>query len=311
MTFGVNIGDLCTNTPWKPRQILNKLNLSKDCQIVKFWHSESSKINPIISAGQFKQVYLHMNNDEMISNMNFESWIQQNVKPIVQRFRQKEFFLVVGNEVLAPWNFDKYAFKILKALRECFTALKTLGLERVKIVTPLDMTCVQTSYPPSAGRFKTELTSVLKDIVRFTINCKSVMCFNIYPFFARQYVSETFALFGNDTGYEDQGRKYTNLFEAQYDSILHAIQRLGIENSEKLELVCTETGWPTGGTCGASVENMKKYLEGIKNVAERGTPLKPGAKDIIYFELYDESLKNGPEFEKCFGIFTESGRDKI
>ena len=306
--IGINIGDLCTTNPWKTDKIVKKLSKLK-YEKVKFWHSDPIKISSILKDTGIKEVYLHMSNVEFVKHQNFEAWIIKNVYPIVDRFRDKKFCVVVGNEVLAPWNSDKYADKIVNALRSCYNALRKVGLSNVNVVTPLDLSCLACSYPPSSAKFITN--DIIKNIVQFAVDTHSVLCFNIYPFFARSHVQENFALFEENTGYIDRGNKYTNLFDAQYDSIVWAIQKLGVRGSDKIALVCTETGWPSGGAPGATPENMSKYVKGVSKVAENGTPLRPGPKDIFLFELYDENLKDGPEYEKYFGLFKECGQTKF
>lgn len=73
-------------------------------------------------------------------------------------------------------------------------------------------------------------------MVKFCIKSGSPFCINVYPFFARQDVSEDFVLFGPDPGYEDGGLKYTDMFSAQYDAVVQGISKLGVPGAETLEV---------------------------------------------------------------------------
>ena len=309
--LGVNIGDLCCDNPWVPKHCLKKLNTDlREVESIKFFHANPSIVIPFGVSKKIKNFYIHLSNPELISTKIWKKWVKTHVKPICNRLVGKNIFLVVGNEVLADYNIGKYGPKLLPAMRSCQRALYDCGIGHVKIVTPLDTSCLQESYPPSASRFKPELVPILKEIISFMVSSGSKLTFNIYPYFAKQHVTKEFALFGNDPGYLDKGKSYTDLFSAQYDSVIHAVTKLGVRSSTRLELVVTETGWPSQGGDMASPENTSRYLEGIKNICNHGTPLRRGPKEILVFELYDENLKTGPDFEKYFGIFNHRGQGK-
>lgn len=310
--FGVNIGDLCCNDPWTHKQCLKKLSTElRDVESVKFFHANPSKVIPFGVSKKIKKFYIHLSNPELISTRNWKRWIESHVKPICNRLSRKSIVLVVGNEVLADYNIGTYGPKLLPAMRSCRRALNESNLGHVKIVTPLDTSCLQQSYPPSASCFKSELVPILKEIVGFMVSSGSKLTFNIYPYFAKQHVTEDFALFGDNPGYVDKGKSYKDLFSAQYDSVIHAVTKLGVRGSNRLELVVTETGWPSDGGDMTSPEKSFRYVQGIKNICKHGTPLRRGSKEILVFELYDENLKTGPDFEKHFGIFTHNGTEKM
>jgi len=312
MSLGVNIGDLCCDDPWTPERIIKVFkNELKDVESVKFFHCNPSKIIPIGSFRKIRNIYMAVSNDELCTVKNWKRWITKNVRPIANRLRGKNLFLCVGNEVLFEHNRSKYGTKLLPAMRGCYRALNDCSLSHVKIVTPLDTSCLSTSYPPSEGKFRDDLVPILKEIVKFTVNARSKLAFNVYPFFARQHVSEDFALFGPDPGYVDNGKRYEDLFCAQYDSLVHAVSRLPVRHSNNLEIIVTETGWPSSGEHMANDRNTFRFTEGIKKVSKYGTPMRPGSKDCLLFELYDENLKTGPGFEKHFGVFTHEGREKV
>ena len=77
------------------------------------------------------------------------------------------------------------------ARRQVHAALKETGLaDRVKIVTPLEMSILGCSYPPSAGHVSEAHVAVVTDVVRFLVRIGSPFCVNVYPFFAREHASQ-------------------------------------------------------------------------------------------------------------------------
>ena len=194
---------------------------------------------------------VHANNDEMLTVRNWEDWIESKLQPIVAGIRQckvyKEIYLVVGNEALAPWHVERFGAKLAPCLREVHTALERTRLaDRVKLVTPLEMSVPGASYPPSAGQFSSKHKKVIEDVVRLLVMIGSPFCMNVYPYFAREHASRDFVLFGPDAGYSDGDKRYTNMFSAQYDATVSALSKLGVEGAEAMEVVVTETGWPSG-----------------------------------------------------------------
>ena len=283
--LGVNIG---LDNPWTPKQSLKKLSTDlRDVQSVKFYHADPHHIIPFGVSKTIKNIYIHLKNEELFSNMEWTRWIEQHVKPICNRITTKNIILVLGNEVLADHNIEQYGPKLLPVLRSCHTALNEANLGKVKIVTPLDTSCLQDSDTPSESSFKTELVPILREIILFLISTGSKLAFNIYP-------PDDFALFG---GYIDKGKQYTNLFCTQYDSIIQAVTKLGVRGSKRLKLIVTETGWSS------DVDSSENYVQGIKKICKTGTPLRKGPIEIIIFELFDQDGKH-------FGIYDYEGIEK-
>ncbi|CAN0491522.1 unnamed protein product, partial [Ectocarpus sp. 8 AP-2014] len=76
-----------------------------------------------------------------------------------------------------------------------YTALQQTGLsDRVKLVTPLEMSILGASYPPSAGQVAEAHLEVVSEVVRFLVRIGSPFCINVYPFFAREHASRDFVL---------------------------------------------------------------------------------------------------------------------
>lgn len=294
--LGVNIG---LDNPWTPKQSLKKLSTDlRDVQSVKFYHADPHHIIPFGVSKRIKNIYIHLTNEELFSNIEWARWIEQHVKPICNRITTKNIILVLGNEVLADHNIKQYGPKLLPVLRSCHAALNESGLGKVKIVTPLDTSCLQDSDTPSESSFKTDLVPILREIILFLISTGSKLAFNIYPHLT--HTSEDFALFGDSAGYNDKGKQYTDFFCTQYDSIIQAVTKMGVRGSKRLKLIVTETGWSSGGDC---PEKTFNYVQGIKKICKTGTPLRKGPIEIIIFELFDQNGKH-------FGIYDHEGIEK-
>ena len=293
--LGVNIGD-----SWTPKQSLKKLSTDlMDVESVKFGHANPSIIIPFGVSKKIKNIYMHLSNEDFISIRDWKKWIKTYIEPICNRISGKNLFLVLGNNVLNNDNIGKYAPKLLSSLRSCYEVLFECDLGHVKIVTSLDTSCIQGSNPPSESFFKPEIVPILKEIINFMVYSGSKLTFNIYPYLEKS----DFALFVDDNEYTDKGKIYTNLFCEKYDSIIHALTKLGVRGSKRLELAVTETGWPSDGGDMASPENTFKYIQGIKEISHMGTPLRKGPVEIIISELFDE-------YDKHLGIYDNEGIEK-
>uniref|UniRef100_M8AH82 Putative glucan endo-1,3-beta-glucosidase GVI n=1 Tax=Aegilops tauschii TaxID=37682 RepID=M8AH82_AEGTA len=100
----------------------------------------------------------------------------------------------------------------------------------------------------------------------------------------------------------DNGVEYANMFDAILDAVYAAVEKAG--GGESLELVVSETGWPSGGGgYGASVENAAAYINNLVRHVGRGTPRRPGkAVETYIFAMFNENQK--PEgVEQYFGMF--------
>ncbi|WMV24336.1 hypothetical protein MTR67_017721 [Solanum verrucosum] len=97
------------------------------------------------------------------------------------------------------------------------------------------------------------------------------------------------------------------MFDASIDAFVYAMEKEGFND---ILVMVTETGWPTSGTDGASIDNAFTYNENIVRRALNnvGTPKRPGVGlDIFLFDMFDENGKSGEEFERHFGIFGDNG----
>ncbi|GER57193.1 glucan endo-1 3-beta-glucosidas [Striga asiatica] len=241
-----------------------------------------------------------------------KSWVEANILnyPGVN-FR----YIAVGNEI-SPSDpaTAEIAPHVAPAMKNIHDELTSVGLDsRVKVSTSLSMQVLGQSYPPSAGEFRAEVRPGFIDpIIEFLVATQSPLLMNVYPYFA--YVGNTedisleYALFtSTSVVIKDGPYEYWNLFDAMVDAVRAALEKVGGAN---LEIVVSETGWPTAGGTATSVENACTYNSNLVECVENGTPRKPGvAIETYIFDLIDEDQKS-PELEKHWGLFLANKQPK-
>ncbi|KAL2540162.1 Glucan endo-1 [Abeliophyllum distichum] len=86
------------------------------------------------------------------------------------------------------------------------------------------------------------------------------------------------------------------------DSVYSALEKVG---GSTIDIVVSETGWPSAGNTDATVENAKTYANNlVSHVASgQGTPKRPGkALETYIFAMFNENLKPAG-FERNFGLY--------
>ncbi|KAL8260120.1 hypothetical protein R6Q59_028073 [Mikania micrantha] len=257
---------------------------------------------------------------ESLNNPNdATTWVRTNIL----NYPDVNFhYIAVGNEV-DPDNSDTSRFIrfVYPAMVNVYNALAAAGrANQIKVSTATYTGLLNLSYPPSEGVFKDNVVSFMRPIIAFLNKTGAPMLANIYPYFA--YVGTPslqgkikFALFTQtELEYGDiADRKYYNLFDAMYDAHYAAQSRLGGGN---VELVVSESGWPSFGGAAATMENARTYYSNlISHVkSSRGTPARPRRVIETYlFAMFDENekqLHRGDETERHFGVFFPDQRSK-
>ncbi|KAL6890189.1 hypothetical protein ACP4OV_008952 [Aristida adscensionis] len=250
--------------------------------------------------------------------------------------------VAVGNEVFdsAPG----LTSDLVPAMTNVQAALAALGLARtVKVSTPVAIDALQTSYPPSQGRFRDDIAPVVKDMLGFLQRTGSYFTLNVYPFFAYNdqpdKISLDYALGNSKNPVRDDhnGLIYHSLLDAQLDATYHAMEGLGFAG---VSLKVTETGHPSGGhtrkgkppakilrggdggrrrlldSGAATIANAQAYNNYVINrvlAGQTGTPHRPGADmDVYIFALFNENLKGSSEdTETHFGLFDPTTMQKV
>ncbi|KAG0471474.1 hypothetical protein HPP92_016020 [Vanilla planifolia] len=199
-------------------------------------------------------------------------------------------------------------------------ALDEAGLgDEVKATVPLNADIYYPPFKPvpSAGKWRDDVADLMSDIVKFYNQTGAPFTVNIYPFFSL-YINPNFpadfAFFdGKAAPLVDGDFSYTNVFDANYDTLLAALRS---EDCGDVPIIVGEVGWPTDGDVHANPTIAGRFYAGLtRKMAKRsGTPQKPKQDiDVYLFGLFDEEAKSTlpGDFERSWGIFTTDGRAKF
>lgn len=223
--------------------------------------------------------------------------------------------MAVGNEPFLETNKDKYLRVTFPALQNVQAALIKAGLGRqVKVTVPLNADVYQSvSGLPSGGDFRDDIRPLMVSIARFLLDNGCPLAINIYPFlslYADPHFPVEYAFFdGAAAPVVDGAVSYTNVFEANYDTLIWALEKNGLSS---MTVIVGEIGWPTDGDANANLVNARRFNQGLLNrvMAGKGTPKRPSAAPQMYlFGLLDEDTKNidPGAFERHWGVFYYDG----
>ncbi|XP_016509778.2 glucan endo-1,3-beta-glucosidase-like [Nicotiana tabacum] len=306
---GVCYGRVGTNLP-PPSEAINLIK-SIGVSRIRLFNPDPEALQPF--AGTGIELLVGVPNEILPTLANSPvtismEWLQTNIFAHVSPNQVK--YLAVGNEIFLKDPF--YSPYIVPAISNLYQAIQTLGLATsIKLSSSHASTILSNSYPPSSGVFNSTIRPFLLPFLQFLRDTSSPLMVNVYPFFAYinnpQYVSLDHALFRSSYVEYDQNLAYDNMFDASIDAFVYAMEKEGFEG---IPVMVTETGWPTAGIDGASIDNALSYNGNVVRRALNnvGTPKRPGVGlDVFLFDLFDENGKSGEEFERHFGIFGDNG----
>ena len=241
------------------------------------------------------------------------NWVQRNILSYAPAVNIR--YISVGNEVKPT---DPAAQFVLPAMINIYNALESannaIQTLQIKVSTSVDGTLLGTSYPPSAGSFSDSASSYIIPIIQFLASKGAPLLANIYPYFS--YIGDPinidlrYALFTSPgVVVQDGVFGYQNLFDAILDAFYSAMEKVGAPN---VEVIVSETGWPSAGGTAATTENAIAYYQNLINhVKNNGTPKRPGKLIQAYlFAMFDENQKGPAETERHFGLFYPTKQPK-
>lgn len=296
-SVGVCYGANGNNLPTK--QAVVDLYKSNGIGKIRLYNPDEGALQAL--RGSNIEVILGVLNDQLQSLTNSgaaTNWVNKYVKPYSPNVRIK--YIAVGNEV-HPGSSESGS--VLTAMQNIQNAISSSNLQnQVKVSTAIDTTLLGNSYPPNDGVFSDSASQYIKPIVSFLAKNGAPLLANVYPYFAyvnnQQSIGLDYALFTRQ-GKNEVG--YQNLFDALLDSLYAALEKSGGNN---VKVVVSESGWPSEGGTGASVQNAGTYYRNLIRHAKGGTPKRPnGPIETYLFAMFDENQKGGPEIERHFGLF--------
>ncbi|KAJ7956599.1 putative Glucan endo-1,3-beta-glucosidase [Quillaja saponaria] len=247
------------------------------------------------------------------------SWVDANVTSYCYNGGVNIKYVAVGNEPFLKAYNGTYLQSTLPALRNVQQALDHAGLgSQVKCTVPFnaDIYYSPDSNPvPSAGDFRPELRDPAIEIIQFLYTNNAPFVVNIYPFLSlynNAYFPVDYAFFdGTNKPLKDGGSLYTNVFDANLDTLIWALDKSGYPD---MKVLVGEVGWPTDGDKNANIQNAKRFNQGLLQhaLSGNGTPARKGKIDIYLFSLIDENAKSiAPgSFERHWGLFEYDGKPK-
>ncbi|KAG6409726.1 hypothetical protein SASPL_127768 [Salvia splendens] len=314
-SIGANWGTQASH-PLPPATVV-KLLKDNGIQKVKLFDAEA----PVLFAfrGSGIEVMVGIPND-MLATLSTsvdaaERWVEKNVSAHISSNSVLIKYVAVGNEPFLSTYNGTFLSSTLPALQNIQAALIKAGLGgRVKVTVPLNADVYESStQQPSTGDFRANIKDVMVQIVDFLSRNEAPFTVNIYPFISL-YNDPNFpvdyAFFdGYSSPIEDNGKTYTNVFDANYDTLVWALQKNGYGN---MTIIVGEIGWPTDGDRNANIGYAQRFNQGVMGHLGKGTPMRPGLVDAYLFSLVDEDAKSiqPGNFERHWGVFNFDGTVK-
>ncbi|KAH9762685.1 glucan endo-1,3-beta-glucosidase 13 [Citrus sinensis] len=303
--YGRNADDL--PTPDKVAQLVKQHNI----KYLRIYDSNIQVLKAFANTGV--ELMIGIPNSDLLPfaqfQSNADSWLKNSILPYYPA--AKITYITVGAEVTE--STDNSSSLVVPAMQNVFTALKKAGLhKRIKVSSTHSLGVLSRSFPPSAGAFNSSHAHFLKPLLEFLADNQSPFMIDIYPYYAYRdspnNVSLDYALFQSSSEVIDPntGLLYTNMFDAQIDSIYFALMAL---NFRTIKIMVTETGWPSKGSPkekAATPDNAQIYNTNLIRhvINDSGTPAKRGEElDVYIFSLFNENRKPGLESERNWGLF--------
>ncbi|KAE8710562.1 Glucan endo-1,3-beta-glucosidase 5 [Hibiscus syriacus] len=287
--LGVNWGTMATHKlpPETVVQMLKDNGITK----VKLFDADSKTMDAL--AGSDLEVMVAIPNDQLLAMNSYDrakEWVKKNITTYNFKGGVNIKYVAVGNEPFLTSYNGSFINTTFPALQNIQNALDDAGVgDTIKVTVPLNADVYNSpeSNPlPSAGRFRTDISGPMSQIVNFLANNRNPIV--------------------------DNGIQYANVFDANFDTLVSALKALGHGD---MPIIIGEVGWPTDGDKNANMANAQRFYNGLlpRLAANTGTPLRPGYIEVYLFGLIDEDAKSiAPgNFERHWGIFRYDGQPKF
>ncbi|XWS42451.1 hypothetical protein CRYUN_Cryun16bG0015300 [Craigia yunnanensis] len=316
--LGVNWGTMATHK--LPHKTVVQMIKDNGIKKVKLFDADSNTMSAL--AGSDLEVMVAIPNDQLLAMNSYDrakQWVRRNVTRYNFNGGVNIKYVAVGNEpFLSSYN-GSFINITFPALQNIQNALNDAGVgDSIKATVPLNADVYNSpdSNPvPSAGRFRTDISGIMTQIVDFLSKNSAPFTINIYPFLSL-YGNDNFpfnyAFFDGGNPIVDNGIQYTNVFDANFDTLVSSLKAVG---QGDMTIIVGEVGWPTDGDKNANLANAQRFYNGLlpRLAANRGTPLRPGYIEVYLFGLIDEDGKSiAPgNFERHWGIYRYDGQPKF
>eukprot|EP00262_Sarcandra_glabra_P018114 TRINITY_DN6423_c0_g1_i1.p1 TRINITY_DN6423_c0_g1~~TRINITY_DN6423_c0_g1_i1.p1 ORF type:complete len:480 (-),score=73.84 TRINITY_DN6423_c0_g1_i1:144-1583(-) len=317
--LGVNWGTMASHqlSPKIVVQLLKDNGIEK----VKLFDADDRTMSALANSGI--EVMVAIPNDQLTAMTNYDrakEWVKKNITRYNFNGGVNIKYVAVGNEpFLSSYN-NSFLNVTFPALKNIQTAINEAGLgDSIKATVPLNADVYNSpkeNSVPSAGRFRTDISELMTQIVQFLSQNKAPFTVNIYPFLSL-YGNDDFpfdyAFFdGGSSPVNDNGIIYDNVFDANFDTLVAALKAAGYGD---MTILVGEVGWPTDGDKNANIGNALRFYSGLlkRLAANQGTPMRRTYIEVYLFGLIDEDAKSiAPgNFERHWGIFRYDGQPKF
>lgn len=253
------------------------------------------------------QVIVGVRNEDLPKLAADPSYATQWVNDHVVPYASINFtYIAAGNEVFP----GKLAGYIPNAIRNLDAALKALvsvpHVSNIRVTTAVSTQVLGQSFPPSSGVFASG--SFMEPIVAYLAQQGTPLLVNVYTYYAyvnnRGSIQLDYSLLRETPAFSvnDKGLVYKNMFDAIVDAVYSALEKVP---APAVEVIVSETGWPSGGDPDGTIANAQTYVNNViaHVLSGKGTPKRPGkAVETYVFALYNEDLKSAG-IERNFGLY--------
>ncbi|XP_074320509.1 glucan endo-1,3-beta-glucosidase, basic-like [Silene latifolia] len=314
--IGVTYGTAGNNLP-APEEVVALLEEHKISRVRLL---EPNKEFLTALKGKDIEVMLGMTNNVVNSfngsQLETDKWVEEHVKAYVPDVKIK--YIVVGNEVSRNNDLFNVSFSAELVVNQTLIALQDLGLKDIKVTISCDRSVLEQLDPnpvPSTADFWLFTGQFLDPILKILNETGAPFMTSVYPYYEHikfpNEINSEFALLSSTcSGLTDGKYCYQNKFDVMLDAYYVTLEKRGYPN---MEIIVSETGWPSDGGLDATLKNEKTYITNLlKHVRKgTGTPRRPSKPIQVYLNLLDENNRGSPEIEKHFGVFTSDGKIKF